>query len=196
MAAREILKALSDQHRGPDFKLEFQPGVKTFDTQLSGIGSSKPGVILVIAGPEDSAQLVVAIRKRLAEAVIFGTHQMGRSRFLQLAGKAAEDVHFPLLWTPVESDADTRKFIESFRARYGREPDYAAALSFDATRLLIAATRQGSLNRARIREALSKLSPWQGITGPIQWDGTGQNVRKVSRMGTITNGRIMPASDS
>ena len=97
-----------------------------------------------------------------------------------------------MLWMPDGSDLATRRFAVSFRTHFGQEPDYAAALSFDATRLLIAATRQGGLNRARIREALIQLSPWQGIAGPIQWDGTGQNVRPVSRMGTIRNGQIVP----
>ena len=108
----------------------------------------------------------------------------------ELVGKAAEGVRFPLLWTPDESDVVTRKFTAAFKARFGQEPDYAAALSFDAARLLIAATRQAGLSRARIREALIKLSPWQGIAGTIEWDGTGQNLRKVSQMGTIHNGQI------
>lgn len=190
MAAKEILKALSERHRAPDFKFEFQAGQNAVDPQLTSAAAAKPRVVLLIAGPEDSARWVVAIRQRLADTPVFGTHQMGRSRFLQLAGKAAEGVHFPVLWAPDESDAVTRKFIAAFKARFGQEPDYAAALSFDATRLLIAATRQGGLNRARVREALIKLSPWQGIAGTIEWDGTGQNVRKVSRMGTIHNGQI------
>ncbi len=192
MTAREILKALSDQHRSPDFRFEFQPGEQTFETQLAGAAPGKESVFVLVAGPEDSARLVTAIRQRLGNVVIFGTHQMGRSRFAQLAGKAADDVRFPLLWIHDESNAVTRKFIANFRARFGEEPDYAAALSFDATRMVIAATREGGLSRARIREALVNCSPWQGITGQIQWDGTGQNSRKASRMGTIKNGRIVP----
>lgn len=189
-AAKEILKALSERHCAPDFKFEFQAGQKAVDPQLSSAAAAKSRVVLLIAGPEDSARWVAAIRQRLADTAIFGTHQMGRSRFLQLAGEAAEGVRFPLLWTPDESDAVTRKFTAAFKVRFGQEPDYAAALSFDATRLLIAATRQGGLDRSRIREALIKLSPWQGIAGMIEWDGTGQNLRKVSRMGTIHNGQI------
>ena len=191
-AAKEMLKALSQRHRAPDYEFEFEPAQKAADPQLSSLVAAKPRIVLLIAGPEDAARWVGAVRKRLADAVIFGTHQMGRSRFLHLAGEGAEGVRFPLLWTPDESDLATRKFTASFRARFSQEPDYAAALSFDATRLLIAATRRGGLNRARIREALLQLSPWQGIAGRIQWDGTGQNVRPVSRVGTIRNGQIVP----
>ena len=195
MAAKEILKALSERHCAPAFKFEFQAGQKAVDPQLSSAAAAKPRVVLLIAGPEDSVRWVAAIRQRLANTPIFGTHQMGRSRFLQLAGEAAEGVRFPQLWTPNESDANTRKFMAGFKARFGQEPDYAAALSYDAVQLLVGATRRGGLNRAHIREELIKLSPWQGIAGPIEWDGTGQNLRKVTRMGLIQKGRVVPAFD-
>ena len=190
--AKELLKALAERHRTPDFHFEFPAGEQSFESQLSGIAGAKPGAILVIASPEDSARLVMAVRRRSGDTAIFATHQAGRSRFRQLAGNAAEGVRFPLLWVPDKSDAVTRKFIADFKARFAREPDYAAALSYDATRLLVAAARQGGPSRARIREALRQLSPFRGIAGLIQWDATGQNVREVRRMGVIRKGQIEP----
>jgi branched-chain amino acid transport system substrate-binding protein len=192
MSAREIVKALSERHRAPDYRLEFGPATKLAEPQLSSLVAARPRAVVVIAGPEDSARWVTAIRQPLMDATIFGTHHMGRSRFFELAGEAAEGVRFPVLWRPDESDSATRRFTASFKARFGHAPDYAAALSFDATRLLIAATCQGGLNRARIRESLVRLSPWQGISGQIQLDANGQNVRPASVMGTIKNGQLAP----
>jgi ABC-type branched-subunit amino acid transport system substrate-binding protein len=192
MMAKEMFTALSKRHRAPDFKFEFEPGQKAVGPQLAGLRAINPRAILLIAGPEDSAQWVIAIRRQLADVAIFGTARMGRARFLELAGAAAEGVRFPLLWTPDESDPTTRKFIAGFQQRFGHEPDYTAALSFDAARLLIAATRQGGLNHARIRAALIKLSPWQGIAGPVQWDGTGQNLRDAIPMGMVCQGKMVP----
>jgi hypothetical protein len=56
---------------------------------------------------------------------------------------------------------------------------------------LIDAVRRAGLNRARIRDALVQLSPWAGVTGTIQWDRTGSNVRAV-KLATIEDGRIVP----
>ena len=61
---------------------------------------------------------------------------------------------------------------------------------FAAAALLLEAICSTTLNRARIRRAISEASPWQGISGPITWDGTGQNTRPVTRMGIISQGAL------
>jgi branched-chain amino acid transport system substrate-binding protein len=117
---------------------------------------------------------------------------MARTRFRELAGLTAEGVRFPLLFVPDRADAATARFIEHLTQTRGHTPDYAAALTYDGTRLLIEAIRRAGPNRARIREALTQVSPWPGIAGPIHFDGTGQNTRTNVCMGTIRNGAILP----
>ena len=83
------------------------------------------------------------------------------------------------------------RFVERFRAERGHAPDYTAALTYDATRLVIETIRAAGPNRARIREALQQLSPWPGVAGLIRFDGTGQNTRTNLSLGTIRNGRVV-----
>jgi branched-chain amino acid transport system substrate-binding protein len=116
---------------------------------------------------------------------------MGRSRFLQLAGRSAEGARFPLLFVPNPTDPATARFLEQFAREHHYPPDYTAALTYDATRLLIEAIRRAGPNRARIREAIVHLSPWTGIAGTIRWDGTGQNTRTNVQMATLRAGRIV-----
>ena len=119
---------------------------------------------------------------------------MSRTRFLELAGAAAEGFHFPLLFAPSSSDTNAARFIEHFKAEHHRPPDYTAALTYDATRLLIEAILRAGPNRARVRDALTQLSPWPGIAGPIHFDGTGQNMRTNIGMGTIRDGAVVPVA--
>ena len=114
---------------------------------------------------------------------------MARRSFLDKSGDAAEGVRFPLVYTPPES---LDGFSEAFQDRTGMLPDYAAAHTYDAFRLLVAAIRKAGLNRARIRDALSELSPWSGASGPVNWDPLGSNTRAPT-LGTIQNGRAVPA---
>jgi ABC-type branched-subunit amino acid transport system substrate-binding protein len=111
---------------------------------------------------------------------------MGRRHFIEAAGKAGEDVLFPLTGNVLPESFSTR-----FQKRYGRMVDYASIHTYDAVRLIIDAVRQGGLNRARIRDALVELSPWAGESGTVQWDPLGQNDRLV-RLGTIHEGRVVP----
>jgi ABC-type branched-subunit amino acid transport system substrate-binding protein len=84
-------------------------------------------------------------------------------------------------------------FDEKFTSRFGKQPDYLAAHTYDAVNFLIAAIRKAGLNRARIHDAVRSLSPWQGVTGKIQWDPLGSNSRLV-RLGTVRNGRVQALS--
>jgi len=163
---------------------------------------------------------------------------MGRRRFQQEAGDAAEGVVFPLLYDPRQEgthhgdteNAERNKRVagrenaahsphspraafrapyslqppcspclrgedllaKTFTDRFERPPDYAAAHTYDAVRLLVAAIRKAGMNRARIRDALKELSPFSGVTGAVHWDPLGSNTRPVS-LGTIQEGRVVPA---
>jgi len=214
MTTREVLRELSRRGRLPDFRFDVPAGAADVTRQLAALAQARPAAVLIIAGAEDSARLVRELRTawttntvhlspnaregagRAGEGetrcLIFGTHTLGRTRFLDLAGQAAEGVRFPLLFVPDKTDPVTAHFIQQFTRARGHPPDYAAALTYDATRLLIEAIRRAGPNRARIRDALVQLSPWQGIAGPIQFDGTGQNSRTNLCMAIIRDGSIVP----
>ena len=85
-------------------------------------------------------------------------------------------------------------FVKAFHDRTGKAPDYLAAQMYDAVTLLAEAIRKSGPDRMAIIEALKEMSPWQGVTGIIQWDRLGRNQRPVL-LGTIRNGRIQPISN-
>jgi len=216
MTTREVLKEFTRRGRLPDFRFDVPPGAHAIAQQMSALKEARAAAALIVAGPEDAARLVCAVRERFpcenppsltpalsagggegeARCLVFGSHAMGRTRFRELAGAAAEGVRFPLLFAPNSSDTNAACFIERFSAERRRPPDYAAALTYDATRLLVEAIRRAGPNRARIREAIVRLSPWAGIAGTIRWDGTGQNTRANVPMGAIRSGRICPDKES
>jgi ABC-type branched-subunit amino acid transport system substrate-binding protein len=191
MAAGQILGELAARDRGPGLHLEFRPDSETFSAQIGLIEKEEPGVILVVGGVEDSARLTSALKAWNSSAIIFGTPQMARRLFVDLAGPAADGVRFPLLVDLAQECTGGESFARRFIRRSGSEPDWAAVTSYDATRLLVAAIRRAGPNRARIREALVALSPWQGITGRVEWDPVGQNLRPVTALGTVRSGRIV-----
>jgi ABC-type branched-subunit amino acid transport system substrate-binding protein len=164
------------------------------DTHLSTVDqvlAAQSKVVVIIAGPSGSALIVKHLRKKKFPGRIFGGPNMGRNEFLREAGSAALGVTFPLLVSVLDEDG----FSENFEARFGTPPDYRSLQTYDAVNLLIGAIRKAGLNRARIRDALRALSPWQGISGPIVWDALGQNVRTV-RLATVANHRLVTLQES
>ena len=193
MTARQVMREFSRRNRLPDFQFEMPPGASAYESQLTALQSSQPREVLIIAGAEDSAHLVRALREKLPATRLWGGPSFARARFQALAGSAAEGVRCPLLFAPDPAEAATAHFVEQFHAAHHYPPDYTAALTYDATRLLVEAIRRAGPNRSRVRDALAHLSPWSGVAGPIQFDGTGQNRRTNICMGIFQSGQLRQA---
>jgi branched-chain amino acid transport system substrate-binding protein len=198
MIAREVLREFSQRQRPPDFRFDVPPGAADVTRQLSALAEARPAVVLLIAGVEDAARLARAVRNLSAPTaanvlassspILFASQSAARTRFLELAGAAGDGIRFPVLAAAPgnpTAGAVAVRFTEAFTAARQHPPDYAALLTYDATRLLLEAIRQAGPNRSRVRTALVDLSPWQGITGVIHFDGTGQNTRTNVRMATL-----------
>ena len=186
----ELKKSLVQRQLAPCCHFEFKPGQKDYDELVQKIVQTNAHALVIIAPPQESAQLISVVRKKDFKGSIFAGPCAGSRRFMEEAGRAAEGVVFPLLYRP---DKRSRDFEEEFTKRLGRCPDYLAAHTYDAVNLLVAAIRKARLNRPRICDAVRELSPWQGITGRIRWDSLGSNSRPVG-LGTVRAGRVICVS--
>jgi len=139
-------------------------------------------VVILLAGPSESALVVKELRSNGYKGRIFGGPRMGWADFLREAGGAALGVTFPKLVSIPDQDLVHRKFGQESAVL----SDYRGFQTYDAVTLLTDAIKKAGLNRARIRDAVRDLSPWQGISGTIVWDALGQNKRQV-QLATISN---------
>ncbi len=185
---RDLLAQLRGRRITPRAHVTFREGTADLSEHVRFALEARPDVVALLADAADSARLVRAVREAGFEGTVFGSATIGRRRFLAEAGEAAEGVVFPLLFEPSES---ARDFAAAFEARCGYPPDYAAAHTYDAARLLVAAVRSAGLNRARINDAIRELAPFAGVTGTIDWDPLGDNTRPVVPA-TMRNGRPQP----
>ncbi len=186
----ELIKAFARHKLTPSYHFEFKPGQKNIDGLVEKIVHTKAHTLVVIAAAHQSAQIVSAVRQKGFKGIIFGGPCMGKRSFQEQAANAAEGVVFPLLYT---QSNESKSFEEKYTACFAKRPDYIAAHTYDAVNLLIDAIRKAGLNRARIHDAVRALSPWQGVTGKIQWDPLGSNSRTVHLV-VILNGSMQKFS--
>jgi branched-chain amino acid transport system substrate-binding protein len=191
MSVRELVAELNRHEAFPSHHINIRPGERDFDAQRAIIRQAHPAVVVLIAGATDSAWCLRALRGAGLTALVFGGPGMAREHFIALADQAAEGVRVPILWTLNTDQPAVAEFAAAFAKRTSSPPDYAAAYTYDAMNLLIEAIRKAGLNRARIRDAIRRLSGHRGITGAIDWDPTGQNITTV-RLGIIRDGVIVP----
>ena len=59
-------------------------------------------------------------------------------------------------------------------------PDDVAALTYDAFGLLVQAIKEaGKMERQAIRDALAKIQKYEGVTGTMQFAGTGDPIKSA-----------------
>jgi branched-chain amino acid transport system substrate-binding protein len=185
MFSREMDHALQKRQIAVAFDFVVPAATPDFSDSITRAIESHADVILLVANAEDSARLIKSLRSSGFEGLVVGGPSMGRRAFLSAAGGAGQGAIFPLLFDAGESPGN--EFVARFKKVQGCEPDFTAAHTYDAVRLTVEAIRVAGLNRARIRDAIAGLSPWNGVSGRITWDGLGSNTRSAE-VGTIREG--------
>jgi branched-chain amino acid transport system substrate-binding protein len=102
-----------------------------------------------------------------------GPDQKGR----EALGAAADNLVAGLWWTPALTTAESRKFTETWKARYNATPDWFQALAYDTARVLYAGvTKAGTLDGDKVRDALAGLEFTGSLVpgGKISFDPTGK----------------------
>ena len=184
----ELTRCLRVKRMTPQFQYVFRPDQIAMPRLAGELLRGQPVAIVLVADPDASARLVRTLRELGYDQLILGGPAFGRRQFLEQVGDTVGEVVFPLLWQPNPQAAE---FVIRFRAAHQITPDYAAAASYDAVRLLAAAIGRSGLNRARISDTVRQLAPYEGISGTIRWDESGGNRRRVP-LGTIRQGQVQP----
>jgi len=70
------------------------------------------------------------------------------------------------------------EFKNRYYKKYNHKPSPVAAYTYDAVQLIINGLNKSGLNRSKLRDELSRLENFQGVTGEIVWDYSGGNTGK------------------
>jgi branched-chain amino acid transport system substrate-binding protein len=154
---------------------------KDFSAQLTKIKRARPEVIFL---PNYYSEVPLQIQqaKRLGISVPFiGSDSWGSEEMIKLCGTDCEGYYFSTHYAADAATAVTRKFIDSYKARYGATPDDVAALTYDSFGLLFQALRSaGKRDRQAIRDALSRIPKYEGVTGLMQFqEGSGDPIKSA-----------------
>lgn len=179
--------ACASQSVNLKLQIELAPGQPDLSSLARDAAAQESDTIVVVASARESARAVQALRGSGYAGAIAGSPKLGRTAFTANAGAAAEGAVFPWIGEPASA------FRRTFTARFGTQPDDAAAGAYDAVRLVVSAIREAGLNRARIRDAIAARPAFTGAGGRIEWDATGQN-RRPPVLAVIHEGYAMPGS--
>jgi len=178
----EFFKSTFEENGGKVVAFEsYTTNDKDFSAQLTKIKNSSPDVIF-LPNYYNEVPLQVQQAHRLGIVAPFiGSDSWGSQELVKLCGKDCEGYYFSTHYSAESAAPAAKKFIQSYNTAYGNTPDDVAALTYDSFGLLRQALSvAGKLDRQALRDALSKVPAYDGVTGKMQFkEGSGDPIKSA-----------------
>ena len=168
---------------------KFMRGDIDFHRQLQVIEDSRVDAIVLWTDIGPAAMILQQMKELGMKQRVFGSHRTIGDQLIQLAGPAAEGFEAVFPYDPNRTDPQWQEFIARYEARYHEKPDQFAALAYDQMRILLEAICRAGLNKGRIRDALTGLTSYKGVTGDMLFDPNCKNIAPLF-LGRVHNGQI------
>lgn len=179
----EIFKAEWEKQNGTGTVVGFEShGTKDqdFSAQLTKIIAAKPDFIFVPNNYNQVALIVKQAHDLGYQGPFMGSDAWGSAELMTLCGKDCVGQFFSTHYAAAGAQGATKEFIDRYNAKYKYVPDDVAALTWDATRLVLQAIQSAGkvekdikAQRKLVRDALAGITEFAGITGNMKFAGTG-----------------------
>jgi branched-chain amino acid transport system substrate-binding protein len=166
-------KALQDFGIHIAAELSFTRDQTDFAPQLEEIAASRPDALFVTAPAQSAAPILIQARRYgLGNVPIIGSNAFNSDTVLRSAGDSAEGLIVGSAWSAVNPSARNQQFIQSYRARYGVDPDQLAAQAYTGVYILASAINDaGSTTDPRaVRDALERVNKLDTPLGPFSFN--------------------------
>ena len=172
---------------------KFRPGDTDFRHQLKVIEDSRVDAIVLWTDVGYAAAILKQMQELGMKQRVFGSHRTISGtigdELVKLAGPAAEGFEAVFPYDPTRTDPRWLDFNARYEARFHEKPDQFASLAYDAMRILLDAICRAGLNKGRIRDALTGITSYNGVTGDMVFDPNCKNIAPLF-LARVHNGTI------
>jgi hypothetical protein len=144
-------------------------------------------VLWTDVGP--TAEILKEMRELGMKQRVFGSHRTIGDELIKVAGPAAEGFEAVYPYDPSQRTQKWLDFNTHFEAQYHEKPDHFAALAYDAMQVLLQSICRAGLNRGRIRDTLTGVTDYDGVTGHMVFDPNCKNISPLF-LGAVHDGKI------
>ena len=177
----EVFKSTFEKGKGTIVAYEsYQKDDVDFSALVTKVAAKKPDVIFLPDYYNKVALIAQQLRDRAVRAVLMGTDGWDSPELVKIGGNAIIGGYFTNHYSPERKDKVAEKFIAEYKEKHGSVPDALAALTYDATMILLETLDKVQKPDAElITRALSALKNFHGVTGTISFDKNGDAVKSA-----------------
>jgi branched-chain amino acid transport system substrate-binding protein len=169
----------------------YTTGDKDFSAQLTKIKDAGADSLFLPNYYSEVPLQVQQAHKIGFTGAILGSDSWGNLELISLCGTECEGYFFTTHYAPDIATPKAQAFIKAYEAAYGKTPDDVAALTYDSFGLLFQAIQAaGKIDRQAVRDALTAITLYEGVTGNMQFKGTGDPIKSAVIL-QIKNGKFV-----
>jgi len=158
----------------------YTTGDKDFSSQLTTIKESGADSLFLPNYYSEVPMQVQQARKLGFTGDIVGSDSWGNLELITLCGADCEGLFFTTHYATDIATPKAQAFISAYQAAYVKMPDDVAALTYDSFGLLFQAIQAaGKIDRQAVRDALAAITAYEGVTGVMQFKGTGDPIKSA-----------------
>ena len=166
LAGHAALSELQEFSRSEILNLRVLPGAVDFRSEITKLMRLNPGSIVLIHYGHSAGQLARQLREQGYQGPLLGMNFIDSKETLESARGALEGMVFTNIAEP------PREFVQKYRARFSKDPDYGAAHGYDAVSLLSRALCPAGDNAPGVAW-LRQLRSYDGALG--KYGASGKN---------------------
>jgi len=175
-----------------EFYEAFNEGETDFRTQL--IKARDKGIkALYIPGLVTEIGQILKQAKELGIEIQFvSSPGAENTKLIEIAASAAENLIYTYpAFNPGSSDKVVKQFTTKYLEKFGAEPEFIAANSYDAIKILAGIFKKYGYKPDQIKDGLYRTQNYNGVGGNLSFDEYGDVVKPIM-FKTIKNGQFVP----
>jgi ABC-type branched-subunit amino acid transport system substrate-binding protein len=155
---------------------KYFPGDVDFRRPLRIIEESGVDAIVLWGDAAPAGMILKQMREMGMKQRVFGSYRVLGDDMLRIAGESADGLEIVYPFDPTRDDPVWVAFARRFEKRFAAAPDAFSALAYDTMHILLRAICDAGLNRGRIRDALTAVESYKGVTGEMTFDPNCKNI--------------------
>ncbi|WP_094606633.1 Leucine-specific-binding protein [Sporomusa silvacetica DSM 10669] len=152
-----------------------------FKATLTKIKSQNPDVVFVPGYYQEVGMIIKQARELGITVPFLGGDGWDSAKLPEIgSAQALNNTFFSNHYSPDDNSAAVKDFVESYKQEYNQTPDAFAALSYDATMMVIdAMKRANSADPVKIKDELAKTKEYQAVSGLISFNASHDPVKSA-----------------
>ncbi len=152
-----------------------------FKATITKIKSQNPDVLFVPGYYQEVGLIIRQARELSVSVPVLGGDGWDSSKLAEIATPSAlNNSFFSNHYSPDEKSPAVTTFVEAYKKEYNSVPDAFAALSYDATIMVIEAMKKAnSADPVKIKDELAKTKKFAAVSGQISFNATHDPVKSA-----------------